>query len=75
MNKNEEDDCITIGDVVRLNSGSPKMTVVEMRAELDAEEAEWDAVECVWFDGGPNLLRAWFPYDAVYLIPPRQEVV
>lgn len=47
-----------IGDVVVLNSGGPKMTVVGRRG--------CDQVRCVWTSNRDELEDAWFPVVCVY---------
>lgn len=42
-------DSVSIGDVVRLASGGPAMTVTAMH---DATEMSPRRVSCVWFSGG-----------------------
>ncbi len=45
-----------VGDTVRLKSGGPVMTVVEVGA---------DNVDCQWFTGDGAPERAGFPPDAL----------
>jgi len=47
-----------IGDVVRLKSGGPKMTVEEV-------DDSADTVHCKWFVGGEKLKYGSFPVDSV----------
>jgi uncharacterized protein YodC (DUF2158 family) len=39
---------VKTGDIVRLKSGGPKMTVERTISQTDYVE-----VDCAWFDGGP----------------------
>jgi uncharacterized protein YodC (DUF2158 family) len=48
-----------IGDVVRLNSGGPRMTV-----EIITKETAAPVVRCVWFDN-EELKRGIFPAAAL----------
>jgi uncharacterized protein YodC (DUF2158 family) len=44
------------GDVVRLNSGGPMMTIVGYEEDK--------GVKCKWFDGG-QVREDWFPMYAI----------
>jgi uncharacterized protein YodC (DUF2158 family) len=48
-----------IGDVVILNSGGPKMTVVETEASQ---------VRVAWVDDEDRLEGAWFPHACVFRV-------
>ena len=55
-----------VGDVVRLKSGGPNMTVDKCWAdEVSGEER----VECVWMDSSGNHTRQKFYSAAVELAP------
>lgn len=54
-------DEIKVGDVVRLRSGGPRMTVVNRRGENNA----W--VECQWFDDKKQVTEKGFIVDALTL--------
>lgn len=49
MNNNKTNQKLEIGNVVRLKSGGPKMTVAK-------PEDEYGQVHCVWFVGDYNKL-------------------
>ncbi len=51
---------LQIGDVVRLKSGGPAMTVVAPGAR-----AARGAVDCAWFGGGDACVTAAFPPRAL----------
>lgn len=51
------DEAFKVGDVVILNSGGPKMTVVEVHSSR---------VKVVWVDDDDNLEAAWFPNVCVF---------
>ena len=51
----------TAGDVVKLKSGGPQMTV---------EGTDSDSVECVFFDKDNVLKRATFAKDTVQIFKP-----
>jgi uncharacterized protein YodC (DUF2158 family) len=44
-----------VGDVVRLKSGGPKMTVAQVPQDLSK-----DRLKCVWFDDKNDAGEAWF---------------
>ena len=49
------------GDIVRVRSGSPEMTVSQVgKRAMTGEESVW----CVWFDG-PMKFEDTFPIGAV----------
>ncbi|MGB8510376.1 MAG: DUF2158 domain-containing protein [Pyrinomonadaceae bacterium] len=56
-----------VGDVVRLKSGSPKMTVIS------AEER--DHYFCQWFDSKGAIGQGEFPGAALQLIPNDSEFI
>jgi uncharacterized protein YodC (DUF2158 family) len=49
------------GDVVRLASGGPKMTV----GETHGQKVPGDAVQCKWFDGNHELKEGYIHPDAL----------
>lgn len=51
-----------VGAVVRLNAGSPKMTV---------ESTDGTNAVCIWFGGSPEVHRATFPISALVAIETR----
>ncbi|MGE4505376.1 MAG: YodC family protein [Desulfovibrionaceae bacterium] len=48
-----------IGDVVRLKSGGPKMTIVKVESLLEEQ------LFCVWIDSKQKEQRAAYPPEAV----------
>jgi uncharacterized protein YodC (DUF2158 family) len=56
---------LRIGDVVRLKSGGPSMTVVALGGR-----AEPGVVDCVWFDRGDARQLAAFPPLALRPVDP-----
>lgn len=54
------------GDVLRLKSGGPKMTVVTLEGD--------DAVACKWFDRNGKLQSDSFPAAMVERFISRQQV-
>lgn len=52
------------GDVVRLVTGGPRMTVNDTGENSVIREAE-----CVWFDEQDVLHRESFPIDALVIVP------
>src|SRR5579859_5811094 len=64
---------LQVGEVVRLKSGGPAMTVVATGAR-----AEPGVVDCAWFDGADDYAMASFPpraLERVSLAPPAQPPV
>jgi uncharacterized protein YodC (DUF2158 family) len=65
LNLNEECD-FKVGDIVKLKSGGPKMTVCEVHTILETQ------VECSWFSRTGKhqdaLLRGFYPPRALELI-------
>jgi uncharacterized protein YodC (DUF2158 family) len=55
---------LQIGEVVRLKSGGPAMTVIAVGAR-----AEPGMVECAWFDRDQTYARANFPPRALEPVP------
>lgn len=54
MSKQNE---FTVGDIVRLKSGGPEMTVTQVRHPLDGvleKLGQSPTVECMWFEGKSN---------------------
>lgn len=49
---------LRLGDVVRLRSGGPPMTVSELLNEEDAQDDNLD-VKCIWFCGA-TAYEKWF---------------
>lgn len=49
------------GDVVRLKSGGPPMSVDNVVAQAFTETPGWNA-HCTWFDG-PKPMEKWFDVD------------
>jgi uncharacterized protein YodC (DUF2158 family) len=62
---------IALGDVVRLKSGGPKMTVVAIDvAEITEEPSVW----CEWFDEDKVAKSATFSLIAVEKVAPRRDI-
>jgi uncharacterized protein YodC (DUF2158 family) len=57
-----------VGDVVRLNSSSTRMTV----DKIDRENEEGEVV-CIWFDDGKDLKSAAFHIHQLVLVRAAQE--
>ena len=53
-----------VGAVVRLNAGSPKMTV-------ESVAVDGGSAVCIWFGGSPEVHRATFPVLALVAIETR----
>lgn len=63
-------DEIAVGDVVRLKSGGPKMTVVTIsKTQLDSELSVW----CEWFDEKNKAQKNTFHLVAVEKVDPQSE--
>lgn len=61
-----------VGDVVRLNSGGPKMTVISVEPPAVSEDGtEYGfTIQAVWFDDSPRkakLRGEIFPEEILYL--------
>jgi len=39
---------MNVGDTVRLKSGGPRMTIIEIRKHMQTKEPTW--AQCQWFD-------------------------
>lgn len=68
-------EALKIGDVVRLKTGGPKMTVAELREPDDDEMRDLTrlSAECIWFtqmaDGGwSGLYRDVIPVDLLEIV-------
>ena len=49
-----------MGDIVKLKSGGPPMTVNENRTiELDR------MVQCIWFCNDGKVEKSWFPFETL----------
>lgn len=48
------------GDVVRLKSGGPTMTIVDFSWNRTTDNPYTDRVECTWFDDKSNLKKDSF---------------
>lgn len=59
-----------IGDVVRLKSGGPAMTVI-----ASSGRAEPGVVECAWFDRSQTCATASFPPRALELMTLPQPAI
>jgi uncharacterized protein YodC (DUF2158 family) len=57
------------GDVVRLKSGGPPMTVIATRAR-----SEPGSTECAWFDSDRGFVTARIPVIALECIASSQRV-
>ena len=57
-----------VGDIVRLKSGGPEMTLTRLPDALDMLNE--DRVECQWFDG-KKILHSLFPLAS--LKPVRED--
>ena len=55
------------GDIVRLKSTGPKMTVKGFTWNQAKDEFYTDRVDCVWFDDKGNLREAAFDVDLLEL--------
>jgi uncharacterized protein YodC (DUF2158 family) len=55
---------LRVGDVVTLNSGGPKMTVLEVQDE---------EVHVAWVNDDAELELSWFPRVCVHLLRGRQD--
>jgi uncharacterized protein YodC (DUF2158 family) len=53
-----------VGDVVKLKSGGPKMTVTQIGEDMSGTMTIW----CVWFDGTARI-EGTFPFGTVELVP------
>ena len=63
-------DEIEVGDVVRLKSGGPNMTVVQIsRTQFDTELSVW----CEWFDEKNKAHKETFKLVAVEKVAPGSE--
>lgn len=58
-----------VGDVVRLNSSTTRMTV-----DCIAPDNEFGAVECVWFDGDGALQTGAFHPEQLIIIKKAADV-
>jgi uncharacterized protein YodC (DUF2158 family) len=54
---------LSVGDIVRLNSATLRMTV----DKID-QENESGAIECVWFDGSDTLQTAAFHPSQIVIV-------
>lgn len=59
-----------VGDIVRLKSGGPNMTIQEIGQSLGLNR-RWEA-ECVWFAGRKHQ-SATFDLDVIELAPSESE--
>jgi uncharacterized protein YodC (DUF2158 family) len=50
-----------VGDVVRLNSGGPRMTIVRLFEDTDGDQR----ATCTWFDNDKHSHEADFKTDAL----------
>ena len=57
-----------VGDIVRLKSGSPNMTVEELERPMFATPGTHTTVRCTWF-AGKRHQTASFELDAIELVP------
>lgn len=55
---------VNIGDLVRLRSGGPDMTVMELADGLNNDEG-LNFVTCVWFNEADDLCSEDFPLAAL----------
>jgi uncharacterized protein YodC (DUF2158 family) len=62
----ESKEIFEVGQIVRLKSGGPEMTVKRQRKTSDEE------YECQWF-AGRKLESGFFPYDSLGLVKPNDE--
>jgi uncharacterized protein YodC (DUF2158 family) len=58
------------GDVVRLKSGGPAMTVTQLNSAVMENGAD-----CQWFDSKDKLKRGVFSQDALKSVPPDTGTV
>lgn len=56
---------LKVGDVVRLKSGGPAMTVDQMRKDRDGTEI----AHTVWYAGNHELRYSCLPVDAFVKVP------
>lgn len=54
-----------VGDVVRLKSGSPEMTVYEYPIKIDDGRVNLKEVKCQWFDAEGKLFKSTFIIDTL----------
>ncbi len=50
-----------VGDIVRLKSGGPEMTVTRTDNTMS------DDIGAMWFDKS-SLMKGWFPMDAIEVV-------
>ena len=69
MSKQRE---FAVGDIVRLKSGGPEMTVTEVRSPVGTLEA---MVECMWFSGKSSNKRehGYFPPNSLVKADQKTE--
>ena len=54
-----------VGDVVRLKSGGPEMTVIEFPLKITFGEDNPNYTKCQWFDAESKLSNGTFIVDAL----------
>ena len=61
-----ESAALQVGDVVRLNSGGPPMTITHIgpTSEYDPEVYAW----CTWFKSDNETVQRHFPLETVSII-------
>ncbi len=55
---------IRVGDVVKLVSGSPSMTVCRLRSGMDSGGQDTYEAKCIWFNQA-IVGREWFPIEVL----------
>ena len=61
-----------IGDVVRLKSGSPEMTITSVGDQVGLVRLGPESVACRWFDG-KKMMSARFPPDSLQQVEDESE--
>jgi uncharacterized protein YodC (DUF2158 family) len=62
-----------IGDIVRLKSGGPDMTIVGTARTIEADLRQKTRWSCSWF-GGKKLEHGSFPSEALDAVTPKTDV-